>query len=620
MGSGVRKNKAPSFVLLFAVVGVAVVLSLASFSYFQSVSQQIDATVREDLRRQARIEAFQVTQLLQDKIQTVATNARTAAQASAIINGELERGADVVNARQHNTVEITDRYIWINKDGKTVWSSAFEMNNTEFNLYSGYDVSQRPYFSIPAQTGKPYLSPVVQSPVDKSQRMFIAYPVSSNDISKSNLGNDFNGVVVASLRATNVGKLVQSQLSSDLESSLGIIDPNGVIVYTANSTFIGENLFGQKVQSLLAPAFNSQTEVDQFNDFLRASLKGGKDSKDFAGRAGPTSTITYLPILISTDSGASDDKSSHFLTLYLTAPHNIADKVGPLIAQERNLSLAVISTISGITVAFLYVVLSWNKRLERTVSDRTSSLKIANESLSTTNKELVEKSRQLESANEQLTINEKLQREFINIAAHELRTPTQAIIGFSELFELRPEEREESMKAVARNATRLERLTNDILDVARIEGKSLTLNKEKFNISEVVSAAVDDAKRQIANGDVRLIYQEPKEILVEGDKERITQVISNLLSNAIKFTKKGSIFVLSEEKGNEVVVSVVDSGSGIDPEIQPRLFTKFTSKSQTGTGLGLFISRSIIEAHGGKITGTNNKEGAGATFTFTLPL
>ncbi len=174
MGSGVRKNKAPSFVLLFAVVGVAVVLSLASFSYFQSVSQQIDATVREDLRRQARIEAFQVTQLLQDKIQTVATNARTAAQASAIINGELERGADVVNARQHNTEEITDRYIWINKDGKTVWSSAFEMNNTEFNLYSGYDVSQRPYFSIPAQTGKPYLSPVVQSPVDKSQRMFIA--------------------------------------------------------------------------------------------------------------------------------------------------------------------------------------------------------------------------------------------------------------------------------------------------------------------------------------------------------------------------------------------------------------------------------------------------------------
>ena len=620
MGSGVRKNKAPSFVLLFAVVGVAVILSLASFSYFQSVSQQIDATVREDLRRQARIEAFQVTQLLQDKIQTVATNARTAAQASAIINGELERGADVVNARQHNTEEITDRYIWINKDGKTVWSSAFEMNNTEFNLYSGYDVSQRPYFSIPAQTGKPYLSPVVQSPVDKSQRMFIAYPVSSNDISKSNLGNDFNGIVVASLRATNVGKLVQSQLSSDLESSLGIIDPNGVIVYTANSTFIGENLFGQKVQSLLAPAFNSQTEVDQFNDFLRASLKGGKDSKDFAGRAGPTSTITYLPILISTDSGASDNKSSHFLTLYLTAPHNIADKVGPLIAQERNLSLAVISTISGITVAFLYVVLSWNKRLERTVSDRTSSLKIAIESLSTTNKELVEKSRQLESANEQLTINEKMQREFINIAAHELRTPTQAIIGFSELFELRPEEREESMKAVARNATRLERLTNDILDVARIEGKSLTLNKEKFNISEVVSAAVDDAKRQIANGDVRLIYQEPKEILVEGDKERITQVISNLLRNAIKFTKKGSIFVLSEEKGNEVVVSVVDNGSGIDPEIQPRLFTKFTSKSQTGTGLGLFISRSIIEAHGGKITGTNNKEGAGATFTFTLPL
>src|SRR5207253_3819570 len=111
-------------------------------------------------------------------------------------------------------------------------------------------------------------------------------------------------------------------------------------------------------------------------------------SNDLAGRAGPTSTITYLPILISTDNGASDVKSNHFLTLYLTAPHNIANKVGPLIDQERNLSLAVITTISGITVAFLYVVLSSNKRFERTVSDRTSSLEIANESLSTTNKEL----------------------------------------------------------------------------------------------------------------------------------------------------------------------------------------------------------------------------------------
>ena len=138
----------------------------------------------------------------------------------------------------------------------------------------------------------------------------------------------------------------------------------------------------------------------------------------------------------------------------------------------------------------------------------------------------------------------------------------------------------------------------------------------------MIIAALNDAKRQIANGDVRILYQEPRDIIVERDKARIAQVISNLLNNAVKFTRKGTIFVLVEENtaDNELEVSVVDSGTGIDPEIEPRLFTKFATKSQTGTGLGLFISKSIVEAHGGKISGRNNQEGDGATFRFTLPI
>jgi signal transduction histidine kinase len=306
-------------------------------------------------------------------------------------------------------------------------------------------------------------------------------------------------------------------------------------------------------------------------------------------------------------------EGNDFAVLYITSPHNLAGNVNLLIDQQRTLNLLIIGVIAAASIGIALLITMWNKRLGAIVNEKTSQLNTANESLVSSNAELT-------LANEQLKVNDKMQREFINIAAHELRTPTQAIIGFSELFDIRPEEREETMKAVARNAFRLQRLTEDILDVARIEGKSLELHKEKFNISEVINTALEDTKRQIANGDLRLIYQEPKDIIVEGDKERIAQVISNLLGNAIKFTKKGTIFILSENKGNEVVVSVVDSGSGIDSEIQSRLFTKFTTKSQTGTGLGLYISKSIIEAHGGTIKGVNNKEGSGATFTFTLPL
>jgi two-component system, OmpR family, sensor histidine kinase VicK len=176
------------------------------------------------------------------------------------------------------------------------------------------------------------------------------------------------------------------------------------------------------------------------------------------------------------------------------------------------------------------------------------------------------------------------------------------------------------------------RLTNDILDVTRIESQTLKLNKEKFNLSDLLSNIVQDYKNNIekSNGNVRLVYNEFNKgsFIVEADRERIIQVISNLLNNAIKFTEetRGDVYVSAEgiEKADQkvvVVVTIKDRGIGIDPEIYSRLFTKFATKSNTGTGLGLFICKSIIEAHGGKIWAENNKDGkGGSTFAFSLPL
>jgi len=230
---------------------------------------------------------------------------------------------------------------------------------------------------------------------------------------------------------------------------------------------------------------------------------------------------------------------------------------------------------------------------------------------------LAESIKQLGTANEQLAVNEKMQREFINIAAHELRTPTQAILGYSELFDMRDEGKEEIIKAIARNANRLERLTNDILDVTRIEGNALSLSKEKFNLNEVILAAIDDTKSQLSNGDINFVYQQPTgPVIVLADKVRITQVISNLLGNSIKFTKHGTVTVSLEQSNGNATVAVRDTGTGIHPDMQSRLFSKFASKSQTGTGLGLYIPKNIIEAHGGQIRGENNAEN-GAMFTFT---
>jgi signal transduction histidine kinase len=197
------------------------------------------------------------------------------------------------------------------------------------------------------------------------------------------------------------------------------------------------------------------------------------------------------------------------------------------------------------------------------------------------------------------------------------------------------------LEVILRNANRLLQLTEDILDVTRIESHTLKLRKERFNLNDAILSVVEDYRKQITNANVKVMYEPGNNItLVEADRRRLTQVISNLLDNAVKFTIEGTITVTTttiERKddgdgggggGAEVVVSVKDTGTGIDLELMPRLFTKFATKSYQGTGLGLFISKSIIEAHSGRMWAENNnnddddsdRKHKGATFYFTLPV
>jgi signal transduction histidine kinase len=245
-------------------------------------------------------------------------------------------------------------------------------------------------------------------------------------------------------------------------------------------------------------------------------------------------------------------------------------------------------------------------------------------------RQLKESNQQIALANEQLKIHDRMQKQFINVAAHELKTPTQGILGFSDLLKRYPEKREEITEAICRNATRLQRLINDILDVTKIESQNLRLNKEQLNLNSLISSVVEDhgAKvNEVSNSNVKILLSfeqgtnnNKNPIFVEADKFRLTQVISNLLSNAVKFTLKGHITISTERTDSDAIVRVKDTGSGIDPDISPRLFSKFASKSYQGTGLGLFISKSIVEAHGGKIWVENNKNESGVTFIFTIPL
>jgi signal transduction histidine kinase len=289
------------------------------------------------------------------------------------------------------------------------------------------------------------------------------------------------------------------------------------------------------------------------------------------------------------------------------------------------------------------------KKYKSDLAKSDNSLLIANEELTNANEKFAKVNKELAIVNKELArVNEQIknhyinQKEFINIASHELRTPTQSILGYVELLLSEHHLLSNYGEPILRNANRLQKIISDILDISKIDNNMLTLNNEQFNLTETIFQVAEDTRSKIARDkkNVNIIYDAAgpemsgKGIVVEGDKQRISQVISNILDNAIKFVNEGTIAIsvqthntVSNSDRNpgyglkETIVNIKDSGIGIDPEILPRLFSKFKSKDGTGgTGLGLYICKNIVEAHGGRIWAKNNEDGKGATFSFSFPV
>jgi signal transduction histidine kinase len=229
-----------------------------------------------------------------------------------------------------------------------------------------------------------------------------------------------------------------------------------------------------------------------------------------------------------------------------------------------------------------------------------------------------------------------MQREFINIAAHELKTPIQPVLALTERIREKTKDRDmiQMLDVVIRNAQRLKKLSDNILDVTKIESDTLNMNKELFSLDRLVMDTIKDFENNLKGKGIKFEYHNLNnfECNVLADKTRIGQVISNMIGNSAKFIgKEGTISITVERKKcsdsgiwnkdkDVVVVCVKDTGAGIDTEMLPKIFTKFASKSFQGTGLGLYISKKIVEAHGGRVLAENNNDGRGAKFSFILPL
>ena len=238
--------------------------------------------------------------------------------------------------------------------------------------------------------------------------------------------------------------------------------------------------------------------------------------------------------------------------------------------------------------------------------------------------------RTLQAQNERLLELDEMKQSFVSMVSHELRTPLTSIVGYLELMQEGEageltEDQAHFLEVMDRNATRLQRLVDDILMISRADSDRLTLTVEPVDVRQLVQRAVDSAGPVARNKGVELVARVEEELPeLAGDRRLLAQLLDNLVSNAVKFTPAGgSVTVGASGDGEEVVIDVVDTGPGIPADEVPRLFDRFfrasTAADVPGTGLGLAIAKVIVEAHGGSI-GVESELGVGSTFRFVLPL
>jgi signal transduction histidine kinase len=573
------------------------ILSAVSYTFYVSASAQVVQVASEEISSNARIQAHDLATSLDNKINNLKDNLQILSTSQGIRESDEARGKQILSAAHQSTSDLTDAYFWLDKDGILVWSSNLEGDPAREEQFRNFDLSYRSYFSEVKRTLEPYFSESFE-PIEGPATIFISYPIFGLD-------GTFQGVVATGVKTEVLGKVLAGELSPEMKGTVGLVDKSGVILYSSEAANIGKAIFADDYQAYIATLY-SQDQAGELNAFLTESLVSQETlSTDLETIDGTKMTLAHSPLFVDSQRAA---------TLYVVAPHVFSTSVTSVIAQQQLISVIETATIAGIAIGIAFIVISWNKNLARTVKEKTAELKTANDNLA----QALEKSER----------SEKLQKEFINIAAHELRTPIQPLLGVADILEgqfgsekgkILVSKAEVDM--IIRNAKRLERLSSDILQVSRIESDSLVLHKEPTDLGDKVRTVVSDEQKRIpSDKPVKLVYQQPDgSILAEIDRARVYEVLSNLISNAIKFTDSGTITVRCDRKEQEAVISVSDTGIGIDSLVLPRLFSKFATSSDSGTGLGLYISKSIVEAHGGRIWAYNNEDGKGATFTFTLP-
>ncbi|MGA8844222.1 MAG: sensor histidine kinase [Nitrososphaeraceae archaeon] len=591
-------------------IGIISVISIVTVAFviFYTIQVITESSIRNNLMTDQIDRQRNITRSLSQHIGSDLTLVMTVLDGLTnsinLQEGELytEKTKSMIDEKYNLISDIIDRIFVLDKNDVVT----IGLSRAGTDRYLGADFSQREWV-IQAKND---LKPVFSKGFERQDiySVYIAVPIVNME------NGTYIGMIGASIPTEKFFSRYGNVYNINAQFLVAYDKDGTILAVGADRSLVGKNFFGDIVQN-----FVNHNPI--LNNLTTRLLKGESNFGIYDyGRSERINTGN--PIYVQ-------NKPVYFLSI-ITPAKVVLSKIGETLFAERLKSYSLLAATFA-SIAFLVVLLlKWNTSMEREVIKRTSELNKSNTKLDIMAKDLTDSNLSLQKLNDQLKQNDKLQREFIDMAAHELRTPIQPILGLADVLREQVSDSYQSklLDVIMRNARRLQRLTSDLLDVSKIENKLVNLSKSQFDLNRKIMDVINDIYQSLDKENeskkINIIF-EPKEVItVIADKDRIYQVVSNLLNNAIKFTDNGTITVTANlnyinSKYKEAIVNITDSGKGIDPAVIPKLFSKFTTTSYSGTGLGLFISKGIVESHGGKIWARNNSNGTGACFSFSLP-
>jgi signal transduction histidine kinase len=565
-----------------ALVAISAVSIFLVYTSLQSTETRLQLAANQELRNQLSEEAGDATIAIGSNLNAIRERLEAAA-ASPLLQDDDQMRA-LLDATRVG-IQYDGRINYIDRDGIVVYT-------TDQNLIGsvGSDRSDLVYYNEVKEKNEPVLTSLFKSSDNRSS-VSVAVPALGD-------GGDFNGVLAAILHVDSLVSSVSDRLPVIGGDQLFIVSADGTIIGYKEESFVGESIF-DRFDAL-------QNDIVSRN--LQLMTEGRSGVFEYATQDGQRKIAAYSSLAFS--------GNIHAWSVLIATPSSQGDVFSSVLSDQRIFTIVAIILIGIIAAIFMALILTLNRRLHRTVQTQDVQIKSQLDDL--------------QDAYERLTEQDKIKDEFINIAAHELRTPVLPIILSAEgLAEDLGTSDNSKVEIILRNAKRINKLTNDILDVSRIKSNTFRLQKDRISVKRLVEEAIQDVLFKMVedkNPNLKVAFESKlpegkDEIMV--DRGRLNQVLANLLDNAVNFTDQGRITVTVQESKDFgfVEVTVADTGKGIDPAIRSRLFEKFVTKSEKarGTGLGLYLCKAIVEAHGGKIWAEDRKDDKGTVFAFTLP-